>query len=239
MRNKTLAGVLGRQAVATLREPWLLLVSAFGGGSAWAIGVPPAGAAAVTGLMLATGAGIGALRPAEPSSDWDDDPAAAVRLHPNTPQAALVDALDGYVSDLTRLRSGALPGPLVDSAIEALVAARSAYGVARRTAAAIDSLDDALARSQAARRRLATDVGGIAEAEGRMRGRRQELVDKLNAGVAGVAEVYTQLLELSASMGAMDLTGDDELGEISSSLDSLRGAFDELEADTGRDAYDV
>ncbi|GAB7004892.1 hypothetical protein JCM18899A_23650 [Nocardioides sp. AN3] len=230
----TMAGALGRRALASLREPWLLVTSAFGGGIAWAVGIPAAEAVGVTALMLAAGAAIGALRPGEETSDWDDDPTADIRLRPGTQQAALVAALEGYVDDLTRFRSGHLPGPLVDSAIEALVAAKSAYGTARRTAAAIDALDDAVARSRAARHRLGSDVGSIADAEGRMMHRRAELAGKLQTGVAGVAEVYTKLLELSASMDSMDLAGGEDLGDVSSSLDALRGAFSELEADNDR-----
>ena len=230
----TAAGVLGRKALDTLREPWLLVTSAFGGGVAWAIGIPVPGAAAVTALMLASGAAIGASKSSEPTSDWDKEPGADIRLRPGTQQAELVAALDGYVSDLTKLRSGDLPGPLVDSAVEAVVAAKSAYGTARRTAAAIDALDDAVARSRNARRRLGSDVGSVADAEGRMLRRRAELAGKLQGGVAGVAEVYTKLLELSASMDSLGLAGGDELGEVSSSLDSLRGAFSELEADTDK-----
>jgi hypothetical protein len=226
----TMAGVLSRNALRAVREPWLLLGSVLGGGAAWAVGIPATGSAGVTALMLAVGAGVGIFRTPEPEAD--DAATDEIRLRPGTPQAGLVAALAGYVADLTALREGRLPEPLVDSAIEALTAARSAYGTARRTAAAVDALDDAVARSQTARRRLGRNVGSIAEAEGRMMRRRQELTAKLETGVAGVAEVYTKLLELSASLGSMGIAGGDELGDVSASLDSLRGAFDELEADT-------
>jgi hypothetical protein len=63
-----------------------------------------------------------------------------------------------------------------------------------------------------------------------MAARRHALLTKLQHSVDGVAEVYTKLLELRASVAALDVgDGQDEVASVSASLDALRGSLVELE----------
>jgi hypothetical protein len=66
----------------------------------------------------------------------------------------------------------------------------------------------------------------------RMVARREELLGKLMSAVDGVGELYTKLLELSTTDLSVDLALDqkiDPVSDVNSSLDSIRGAFAELE----------
>ncbi len=66
-----------------------------------------------------------------------------------------------------------------------------------------------------------------------MAARRQGLLDRLRGTVDGVAEVYTRLLEMSATVSSLDV-GDQALGEVeavSASLDSLRTSLVALESE--------
>ena len=65
-----------------------------------------------------------------------------------------------------------------------------------------------------------------------MAARRQGLLDRLRGMVDEVAEVYTELLELSAAVSSLDVGSGagDEVAKVSASLDSLRSTLAELEA---------
>ncbi len=205
-------------------DPWLVLAAAFGGGVAWAVSVPVAGAAAVGAGMYAVGALVGGMLK---DKEEDAGEPKLPKLHEGTAQAQMVDSLARYINDLRTLREGPKPESLVDPSIEALVAADNAYGTAVRVAAAVDGLDVALARS-----------GGpagpqqVREAVTRMAARRQGLLDRLRGMVDEVAEVYTELLELSAAVSSLDVGSGagDEVAKVSASLDSLRSTLAELEA---------
>lgn len=219
-----------------LADPWLLLTSAFGGGMSWAVmGNASVGAAIGFGMLGAAAVTSAAMR----SGGGDDVglPAGEARLPEltkGTPQWRMVDALRGYLADLKTMRESKLPDSVTDSAIEALVATDGAYTSATRVAAVVDKLDGALARSEG----ISGGFGdkppmGVWESIERMKSRRQALLDRLDGAVGQVAEVYTKLLELSATVDSMDL-GETQLNEVAtvnSSLDQLRNAFTELEKD--------
>jgi hypothetical protein len=209
-------------------DPWLGLTSAFGGGVAWAVGLGPWGLA-IAGGMYAAGAIVGGV-----FKDKDEDQAsepALPQLQKGTLQAQLVDNLGKFIADLRVLREGPKPDALVDPSIEALVAADNAYGVAVRVAAAVDGLDVALSRSGGS-----TNNQQIREAVQRMADRRNALLGKLQGTVDEVAEVYTELLELSAAVSSLDVGvgANDEVAKVNASLDSLRSTLAELEAQARR-----
>ena len=208
-------------------DPWLGLTSAFGGGLAWAVGLGPWGLA-IAGGMYAAGAVVGGL-----FKDKEEGPQEPPlpQLQKGTEQAQLVGNLAKYIADLRTLREGPKPDALVDPSIEALVAAENAYGAAVRVAAAVDGLDVALWRSGGP-----TDNQQVREAVKRMADRRTALLDKLRGTVDEVAEVYTELLELSAAVSSLDVGvgANDEVAKVNRSLDSLRSTLAELETQAHR-----
>jgi hypothetical protein len=225
---------LGERAARAMADPWVLLASAFGGGLAWAAGVVPVAAGGIgLGMVVVAGAaaaGVAAL------TDRKEPDEPATELMPGTVQARLVDTLAGYLRDLATLRASRLPDTIMDSAIEALVATGGAHFSALRTAVAVDRLDAALARGQA----VASQSGpagappGVTESIGRMAARREALLGRLDAAVAEVAEVYTKLVELSATVDApIDTDGAQvsEVETVNASLDALRNSFAQLERD--------
>jgi hypothetical protein len=214
-------------AARSARDPWLALTSVFGGGVAWAVGLGPVGIAVAAGMFVA-GTVVGGLM------RGDDDEAAADLPLPDitkgTEQATLVANLSSYVSNLQTMRNQPKPDAVVDPTIEALVAAQNAYGTAVRVAAAVDGLDDALRRSAPA----GLPGGGRAEVSDairRMAERRQALLAKLHGTVDEVAEVYTKLLEMSATVQALDVGAGatDEVEKVNASLDTLRTSLADLE----------
>ena len=220
-----MAGFLARAANA-LRDPWSLLVTAVGAGSAWAVGLPVVGIAGVgVGMLGVAAVAAGAL-------SRDRSPAEDIELVRGTTQRALVDELDGYRKDLADLQRSNLPAALHGSASDAVTAADNAAAVALRVAAAVDGLDRALGRAGTVARKMpgSGEVRGSIE---RMLGRRQQLLGKLTAAVNGIGEVYTGLLEVSttAALAGMGTDGLDEVNRVNDSLDALRGAFEELERD--------
>lgn len=219
-----MASFLGR-AAAALRDPWSLLVTAVGAGSAWAVGLPVMGVAAVGVGML------GAAAVAGGAFGRKDEP-EPIELTRGTTQRALVTELETYRDDLERLQASNLPAALHTSAADAVTAADGAIDVSYRVAAAVDALDRALGQAGSVARRLpgSGEVRGSIE---RMAGRRQQLLGKLTAAVNGVGEVYAGLLELSAtaSMAGVGTDALDDVTRVNESLDALRGAFDELERD--------
>jgi hypothetical protein len=226
---------IGERAARAMADPWVLLASGLGGGLAWAAGIVPAVAAGGIGLGMVVAAGAAAAGVAA-LTERDEAEEPELQLMPGTVQARLVDTLKGYLGDLATLRASRLPDTITDSAIEALVATGGAHISAMRTAVAVDRLDAALARSQA----VASQSGpagappGVRESIGRMGERRDALLGRLDAAVAEVAEVYTKLLELSATVDApLDAEGAQvsEVETVNASLDALRASFAELERD--------
>jgi hypothetical protein len=222
-----------RRAGTAAREPWAVVVSALGGGLAWAVGIPALAAVVIAVLMLGVATLVGVFRPAD-----DTRPVADPRLRSGTEQADLVRTLDGYISDLRSLRESRLPEVVMDPAIEALSAAQNAREGVVRTAAAVDGLEGALERSSSVNARWsgAGQSNEISESMQRMQARRSDLLGRLNTAVRQIAEVYTKLLEASATVGGGGFDGDlESIEDVSGSLDSLRTAFAELEVDDGDD----
>lgn len=221
---------MARLVVHGAREPWVLLASGLGGGVAWALGIPILVAVGVAALMWGAGAVTAAL-----SGDYG--PEALTRgkdlpqLRRGTEQSHLVGALDGYIADLRGLRSSKMAEGVSSQAIEALVAAENAHDGAVRAALAVDLLDDALSRSRAVSAQWSNRHNEVGSSVARMSERRDDVLNRLRHAVAEVAEVYTKLLELSATVSTSGVVGDStNLDEVASSIDSLRGAFAELEA---------
>jgi len=223
---------LARNVRGELRDPWVILTSVLGGGAAWAVGIPVPEAGLVGALMLGTGATLAAL-------SGRRAPAAQARLHGRTEQSQAVAALDGYLGDLRQLEQTALPDEVKSSAIEALVAADGARLAAFKVAQAIDALDAALVRGREVAASRSTD--GARSAVLRMETRRQTLLGKLNSNVDEVAEVYTRLLELSATVGTMGLgeNGAAAVEAVNVSMESLSQAFSELAGELTRDPNDI
>lgn len=219
---------------ASLADPWVLLTSAVGGGLAWAVGIPVAGAGAIGLGMLGGAAAAASLLRVRASESEEPEP----KLARGTAQARMVEALSGYLADLAVLRASRLPESVTDSAIEALVATDGAHAQALRVAVAVDRLDHALYRSQAIVAGPTGTPAGVRESMDRMQARRQALLGKLDSAVAEVAEVYTKLLELSATVDTLDVAGPQltDVETVNASLDSLRTAFAELERDASRPA---
>lgn len=218
------------RAGRTATDPWLGLTSAFVGGAAWAAGIVAAGpAVGVAAGMLAVGALIGGLMKDKDEEAAKEPPLPG--LQRGTEQAQLVATLIQYLHDLRTFREGPKPDAVVDPSIEALVATENAYGAAHRVAAAIDGLDTAIYRSGPT-----TQNQQVREAVQRMIDRRSALLDKLRGTVDEVAEVYTKLLEMSATVSSLDVGvgATAEVEKVNTSLDSLRTSLAELESQARR-----
>src|SRR6185312_948468 len=180
----------------------------------WLVAVIGGGAAWAVGLpVVGAGAiGVGMLAAATAvgavvGSDDADEP----ELRPGTRQRQLVTTLDGYLDDLRALGRDRPDGLAAGRVDEAVAAASSARGVALRVAGAVS--------------------GSLA----RMSRRRDELLAKLSGAVDGVGELYTKLLELSATTGTEPVDAvTDPVGELNTSLDAIRQAFAELDDDAGQ-----
>jgi len=232
---------LRRRTVAAMRDPWVLLSAAVGGGLAWAVGIPAALDVGTGVVMLASAAGISAFVGHDDGLSSDEEDAPLLRLRSGTRQAQLVTALEGYLADLRKLHDTKLPEAVTNSAIEALVAADGARHAARRVASSVDALDEAIERAARVAGTVA-DTGGTGDSAGsvaqvrasqqRMEDRRDALLVRLGNAVGEVAEVYTKLLELSATIDTLDLSGGDgTVEDVNKSLDGLRDAFAEMETE--------
>lgn len=220
------SSALARRAADELRDPWVLLLAGLGGGLAWAIGIPALVALLIAVAMLAGAGTLGAVRNA--GAPELEGP----KLRSGTQQRQLVDALEGYLGDLRAMRHTKLPDAVTDSTIEALVAADGARQVGHRVAAAIDALDAALDRTTSVTRTAGGNSAAIRASLSRMTARRDALLSKLAAAVGEVAEVYTSLLELSATVDTLNLgDGVSDVEAVNTSLDALRVAFAALEKD--------
>jgi hypothetical protein len=216
--------------LASMRDPWVLLLSAFEGATTWACGAPIPLAAATAAVTLGTAAAFTAL-----GTKYRTTPA---RLRVGTRQHALIDLLDGHVRSLQALQAlqalqnNALPDVVQPKAQDALTAADAARPSVLQMAAAVDALDEAIsaARNVSGQGEHATE--SINKTVGRLKARRAKLLDKLTAAVDEVATVYAGLLELSATAHTIGVSIDDtDVGAVNDSVTLLQMTFAELEAD--------
>lgn len=240
--SRTLKGrrraLMGRLLLAGARDPWVLLLAGLGAGGSWAVGLPAAAVAAVGGGMVAVGATAVALSGETEPTPSDGSPPRLVR---GTPQAELLSALDGYVADLGAMRSTRQPDAVVDHVAEAYAAAVDTRSMALTNAAAIDSLDAAIERVESVGQRWSGSRSGAAQhisaSRRRMHQRRARMLENLERAVAGIATVYTKLLEVSAEVSTLALSDGSvvDLQVIDESLETLRSAVAALEADQRKD----
>jgi hypothetical protein len=209
--------------LASMREPWKVLVSVLGGAMAWALGCSVQLAAATGAVMLGTAIVVGGASKRQGAS------------RVGTQQHGLIVRFDGHVRSLRRLQGTALPDVVRIQADEALAAADRARPSVVQMAAAVDAMDEAIT--------LACNVSGrgehaaesISRMVGRLQSRRDGLVEKLTAAVDEVATVYAGLLELSATARTMGVALDDgEVGAVNDAVTLLQMTFAELEADAAK-----
>jgi hypothetical protein len=208
---------------ASLREPWAVLVSMFGGAMAWAVGCSVPLAAATAAVMLGAAIMVGGASRSQG------------RSRVGTQQHGLIMLFDGHVRSLRTLQGKALPDAVRFQADEALAAADAARSSVVQMAVAVDAMDESIA--------LACNVSGqgehaaqsITRTVNRLQSRRDRLVEKLTAAVDEVATVYAGLLELSATARTMGAAIDDgEVGRVGDAVTLLQMTFAELEADATR-----
>jgi len=221
------ARAAGSFVARAVREPRYLLVAGLGTGSAWAIGLP-FGAAVVVGAGML---GVATVVGDRVHGGGPHDPAAPP-LRAGTPQAILVLTLQGYRADLEHLQHARPAAAVAGTAVQASAAARGAETVANRVAAAVDAMDDALARADRVARQM-TNTTEVRASIHRMQQRRGDLLAKLAAAVDEVGEVYTKLLELSTTADLIDVPTDEmsAAAQLNDSLDAIRAAFTELETE--------
>jgi len=213
----------GARLLAAARDPWALLLSAFGGGASWAMGASVLLSAGTAVVMLSAATVVGAL------TGRSDAPE---QLGAGTVQAELIGLLDSHLRSLRGLRTQALPRLAQTAAVEATVAADSARRSALRVAAAVDALDEAISAARTVPGQGEHATRSIRETVQRLTSRRDMLLDRLTVAVDEVATVYTGLLELTATAGTMDVSVDStDVTAVADSVTLLRTTFAELEAD--------
>jgi hypothetical protein len=209
---------------ASLCDPWTLLLSTFGGATAWAFGASIPLSAATTVVMLATAAAVGAL-----TRTRHETPA---QLRVGTRQQGLITLLDGHVRSLRALQSNALLDVVQPKADDALAAADAARPSVVQMAAAVDALDEAIAAARNVSGQGEHATESINNTVDRLTSRRAKLLDRLTAAVDEVATVYAGLLELSATARTIGVSVDDtDVGAVNDSVTLLQMTFAELEAD--------
>jgi hypothetical protein len=160
-------------------------------------------------------------------------PTGSTRPDGGSRQAQLLAAIESTVHRLEDFCAGDLVPAVRPQAEEATALATSALATARTVALAADRLDDAA--------RALTEVGRNGEGEqgaaGRLRRRREGLVQRLSSTADQLLDVYGNLVETNATLAASTLaTGDvaagdtEALAAVSTSLDDLRVIAAELEA---------
>jgi len=148
-------------------------------------------------------------------------------------QDQLLAAIESTVARLQEFCAGDLVPAVRPQAEEATTVATSALATARTVARAADQLDEAA--------RQLTEVGrhgdGDQGAAGRLRRRRDALVQRLSSTSDQLLDVYGNLVETNATLATSTLgTGDVAAGDaealagVSRSLDDLRVIASELEA---------
>ena len=214
---------VGPHLPASLRDPWALLLSVFGGGAVWAFGTSIPLSVGTAAVMLATAAVVGAL-----TRPRDEPPALLQR---GTRQHELIDLLDGHVHSLRALHTGTA-GLVQSKAEDALAAADAARPSVLQVAAAIDALDEAISAARNVSGQGEHAAASIKKTVGRLKSRRAKLFDRLIAAVDEVATVYAGLLELSATARTMGVSlNDAEVAAVNDSVTLLQMTFAELEAD--------
>jgi hypothetical protein len=210
--------------LASMRDPWTLLLSTFGGATAWAFGASITLSAATTVVMLGTAAAFGAF------TRNDDEPLWQLRA--GTRQHGLINLLDAHVRSLRALQSTALPDAVQPKAEDALAAADAARPSVLQMAAAVDALDEAISAARNVPGQGEHAAESINNTVGRLKSRRTALLDRLTAAVDEVATVYAGLLELSATARTMGVSVDDtDVSAVNDAVTLLQMTFAELEAD--------
>ena len=130
----------GTRLRAGVREPWALLLSAFGGGAVWAVGGSIPLSVATASVMLGTAATVGAFTRSREE--------VRAQLRPGTRQHRLITLLDGHVRSLRALRTEALSGVVQSKAEDAVAAADAARPSVLQVAAAVDALDAAISAAR-------------------------------------------------------------------------------------------
>ncbi|NYJ08342.1 hypothetical protein [Petropleomorpha daqingensis] len=197
------------------------------------------GVLATVGLSLSVAVGVlvflGTLVAGAAISALPDRGRAALTARPavDSRQDQLLVAIESTVTRLQQFCAGDLVPAVRPQAEEATTVATSALATARTVARAADQLDEAA--------RQLTEVGrhgdGDQGAAGRLRRRRDALVQRLSSTSDQLLDVYGNLVETNATLATSTLgTGDVAAGDaealagVSSSLDDLRVIASELEA---------
>jgi hypothetical protein len=210
---------------AGMRDPWVLLLSAFDWAVTWACGAPMALAAATAAVTLGTAASFTALGTKYRKT-------AAPPLRDGTRQHALINLLDGHVRSLRALQNNALPDVVQPRAEDALAAADAARPSVLQMAAAVDALDEAISATRNVTGQREHAAESINKMVDRLTSRRARLLDTLTEAVDEVATVYAGLLELAATARTMGVSLDDtDVGAVNDSVTLLQMTFAELEAD--------
>lgn len=216
----------GVRLLTSVCDAWALLLSAFGGGAAWAFGAPIPISVGTAATMLATAAAVDALtrsrnqRPTSPQV---------------TPQQALIHLLDGHVRSLRSLQTAALPMAVKTKTADAVAAADIARPSVLAVAAAVNTLDETISAACKVSGHGEHAAESIRNTVGRLRTRRATLLDGLTAAVDEVATVYAGLLELSATARTVGVWLEDtDVGAVNDSVTLLQTTFAELEADAAR-----
>jgi hypothetical protein len=217
----------------SIRDPWVLLLSAFDGATTWACGAPVPLAAAVAAVTLGTGAAFTAL-----GTKYRKTPAPTLRV--GTRQHGLIELLDGHVRSLRALQRNGLPVVAQPKAQDALGAADAARSSVLKMAGAVDTLDEAISAARKVSGQGEHAAETINKTVGRLKERRAKLLGKLTAAADEVATVYAGLLEVSATALTMDVSLDDgDLGAINDSVTVLQMTLAELEADATKLSNDA
>lgn len=210
--------------LVSMRDPWALLLSTFGGAMAWMFGASVLLSAATTVVMLGTAGAFGAFARTRHET--------SARLRVGTRQQRLINLLDAHLRSLRALQSKVLPDVVQPKAEDALAAADAARPSVLQMAAAVDALDEAISAARNVPGQGEHAAESINKTVGRLTSRRAKLLDRLTAAVDEVATVYAGLLELSAIACTIGVSVDDtDVGAVNDSVTLLQMTFAELEAD--------
>jgi hypothetical protein len=225
-RSRRAPGPFGTR---TLRDPWNLVVTGVGAGSAWAIGLPIGSAALVGAGMFGVATVVSLVR--GPPNDLDLSEPAAKPLRAGTVQANLVNTVHDYRVSLELLQQAQPVQAVAVAAVQATEAARTAETVANRVAHALDAIDDAVTRADRIARQMAVSTQ-VQESVQRMKQQRRDLLTGLTTAVDEIGEVYAKLLELSTTTDLLGMHTIEfkEATQVSQSLDVIRGVFADLDA---------
>lgn len=218
----------GMRTAAGARDPWVLLLSVFGGATAWGFGMSVPQSVGAAGAMFGAALVVSAL-----TRPLDETPGLP---RPGSRQRELVNLLDAHVHALRGLRNNPLPDVVQTKADDALAAADAARPSVLQVAAAVDALDEAISAAGKVEGRGEFATESITKAVGRLCSRRAKLLDRLTAAVDEVATVYTGLLELGVTARTIDVLQDGiddgtELSTVHDAVTLLRMTFAELESE--------